>query len=154
MQTAQISNATDWIIKTTVGAVSAVFGYFLPIKDLVHLVILFFVLDMLFGYWAARRLRGERFSTKIVWNTTILRMLISILLIIMAFLWDTICKQDYLPTYNIIGWFIAGILIFSISKNGYKITKWRGFFDVSSLFTKKIEDQTGIKIDEMEAKNG
>jgi len=137
----------DWVWKTISGAFCAILGYFLPIRDLVHLVILFFILDMLFGYWAARKLRGEKFSTKIVWRTTFPRLLISLVLILMAFLWDTTCHQQYLPTYNIIGWFISGILIFSIAKNGYKITKWNGFLGIEKIFEKKIEDETGANIE-------
>jgi len=142
-----LTDFSNWLYKSAAGAFTAVIGYFLPIRDLVHLVILFFVVDMLFGYWAARKLRGEKFSTKIVWQTTFPRMLISLILILMAFLWDTTCKQEYLPTYNIIGWFISGILIFSIAKNGYKITKWKAFLSIEGVFEKKIEDETGIKMD-------
>lgn len=143
------SNVMEWIWKSLCGMIGAILGYFLPIKDLVHLVILFFVLDMMFGYWAARKLRGEKFSTKIVWKTTIPRMLISIVLIIMAYLWDTTCQQIYLPTYNLISWFISGILIFSIAKNGYKITKWEAFPMIGNLFQKRIEKETGADIKDL-----
>lgn len=137
---------TEWLYKAMAGLFMAVVGYFLPIKDIVHLVILFFIIDMLFGYWAARKLRGEKFSTKIVWQTTFPRMLISLVLILMAFLWDKTFNQQYLPTYTIIGWFISGILIFSIAKNGYKITKWRAFLNIEDLFEKKIKDETGFDV--------
>lgn len=141
-----IYDIAEWAWKTLFGTFTAIIGYFLPIKDLVHMVILFFVIDMLFGYWAARKLRGEKFSTKIVWRTTFPRMLISVILILLAFLWDTTCKQMYLPTYNIIGWFIAGILLFSIGKNAFKITNWEGFKLLSILFKKKVKDETGINL--------
>lgn len=141
-----LSDIADWVWKTCCGTFSAILGYFLPIRDLVHLVILFFILDMLIGYWAARKLRGERFSTKIVWKTTFPRMLISLILILMAYLWDTTFHQVYLPTYNIIGWFISGILLFSIAKNGFKITKWQGFAGIENLFKKKIEEETGADL--------
>lgn len=139
-------NVADWAWKGICGAFCTVIGYFLPIKDLVHLVILFFVLDMLFGYWAARRLRGEKFSTKIVWKTTFPRMLISLVLIIMAYMWDKTCNQNWLPTYNLIGWFISGVLIFSIAKNGFKITQWQGFMNLENVFKKKFSDQSGADI--------
>lgn len=141
-----IYNIADWILKTAFGTFAAIIGYFFPIKDIVHLVILFFVIDMIFGYLAAKKLRGERFSTTIVWKTTFPRMLISLVLILMAFLWDTTFNQKYIPTYNIIGWFISGILIFSIAKNGYKITKWKAFLNIEGIFEKKIEDETGVKL--------
>lgn len=142
-----LGDLADWVWKTICGSATAVLGYFLPIRDLVHLIILFFLIDMLFGYWAARKLRGEKFSTKIVWRTTFPRMLISLILITMAFLWDTTCKQEYLPTYNIIGWFIAGILLFSIVKNAFKITNWQGFNQISELFSSRIKEKTGVDIE-------
>jgi hypothetical protein len=139
-------NLVKGIWEILCGMLGTIIGYFLPIKDLVHLVILFFILDMVFGYWAARRLRGEKFSTKIVWNTTFPRMLISLVLIISAYLWDTTCKQNWLPTYNLIGWFISGMLIFSIAKNGFKITHWQGFLGIENLFKKRIEEETGVNL--------
>lgn len=139
-------DTADAFWKFICGILASVMGYFLPIKDLVYLVILFFILDMLFGYWAARRLRGEKFSTRIVWRTTFPRMLISLVLIIMAYLWDTTCKQNWLPTYNLIGWFISGVLIFSIAKNGFKITHWQGFLNLENVFRKKFSDETGADI--------
>jgi len=143
-----LEDVAEWVWKTLCGSFMAIIGYFLPIKDLVHLVIVFFMIDMMFGYWAASKLRGEKFSTQIVWRTTFPRMLISIILVTMAYMWDTTCHQEYLPTYNIIGWFISGILLFSIGKNAFKITNWEGFNQVSNLFQKKIKDQTGIDITE------
>ena len=141
-----IDNLAILTCKLIGGLVGTVIGYFLPIRDLVHLVILFFVIDMLFGYWAARRLRGEKFSTKIVWKTTFPRMLISLVLIIMAYLWDTTFRQQWLPTYNLIGWFISGVLMFSIAKNGFKITNWQGFLNLENMFKKKFSDETGADI--------
>lgn len=99
------------------------------------------------GYLAARKLRGEKFSTRIIWRTTMPRMLVSVLLIVIAYMWDDVFKQDVLQTYNLAGWFIAGVLIFSIAKNGYKITNWEVFPLIGNLFQKKIKDQTGVNID-------
>jgi len=53
------------------GLFMSILGYFLPVKDIVHLLILFFVLDVFFGFWAAKKLRKERFSVKIIWSHTI-----------------------------------------------------------------------------------
>lgn len=143
---ASITDVAEWVLKTLFGAFTAILGYFLPIKDLVHLVILFFILDMIFGYWAAKKLKGEKFSKRIVFTTTFPRMLISVTLVVLAFLWDTTCKQQFLPTYNLIGWFISGILIFSIAKNGFKITNWEGFRIANIALRKKIKDETGVDL--------
>lgn len=128
------------------GIFMIVVGYFLPIRNIVHVVFMFFILDILFGYWAARKLRNEKFSTRIVWQKTIPRMLISIVLIISAYLWDTTFNQEIISTYNLIGWFISGILLYSIGENGYKITAWKPFHDLSGFMHKKFEEETGIDI--------
>lgn len=129
------------------GFLMSILGYFLPVKDIVHLLILFFILDVIFGYWAARKLKKERFSVKIIWKHTMPRMLLSIILVLGAFMWDDVFKQDLVSTYKIVGWFIAGVLLFSIAENGYLITRWEIFPKIRQLIGKRIQDNTGIDID-------
>jgi hypothetical protein len=116
------------------GIMATVLGYFLPIKDIVHLLILLFILDVAFGYWAARKLRGERFSVKIIWSHTIPRMMVSIILILGSYMWDKTYNQNLICTYKSIGWFISGVLLYSIAENGYRITKWSIFDKIKKLF--------------------
>lgn len=130
------------------GMSMSVLGYFMPVKDIVHLLILFFIIDVIFGYWAARKLRGERFSVKIIWSHTIPRMLISIVLITGAFMWDTVYNQEVVSTYKMIGWFISGVLLYSIAENGYQVTKWSVFPKIGNLFKKNVKDNTGLDIDD------
>lgn len=134
------------------GIAGIVLGYFLPIRDMVNFIVFLFLLDVFLGYLAAKKLRGEKFSTRIIWRTTMPRMLISLLLIALSFMWDTIFKQEFIQTYNLVSWFIAGVLIFSIAKNGYKISKWEVFASLSNLFQKKIKEQTGVDISELDLK--
>jgi hypothetical protein len=143
----------DWLKQFTsnvwamiTGFLATAVGYFLPIKNIVHLVLFFFLLDILFGYWAARKLRREKFSTKIIWQYTMPRILLSLIMIISAYMWDTVFKQDIISTYKVLGWFICGILIYSVAKNGYKITHWQMFPLIGKIFEKKIENETGIKL--------
>lgn len=141
------SNLTVKFWPMLTGLFASIIGYFIPVSDIVHLLIFFFILDVIFGYWAARKLRGERFSVKVIWNHTMPRMLISIVLITGAFMWDTTYKQEMVETYRIVGWFISGVLLFSIAENGYLITRWTVFSRVGSLLSKKIKDATGQEID-------
>lgn len=134
------------------GIAGIILGYFLPIRDMVNFIVLLFVIDVILGYLAAKKLRGEKFSTHIIWRTTMPRMLISLLLIGISYMWDSIFKQEFVQTYNLVAWFIAGVLIFSIAKNGYKISKWQVFANLSSLFQKKIQEQTGVDISELDLK--
>lgn len=130
----------------TAGVFASAIGYLIPVRDIVHLLLLFFLLDVLFGYWAARKIRGERFSVQIIWNQTMPRMLISIVLIIGAFMWDSVYKQDFVSTYKIVGWFISGVLLYSIAENGYAITKWSVFPQLGNLFKNKVGEQTGLNV--------
>lgn len=133
-------------------AISAIFtsflGYFLPVKDIVHLIIILFIVDMFFGYRAAKKLKGERFSAEIVWKTTIPRMVLSIILILGSYAWDTVFNQQIVSTYKIIGWFISGILLFSILQNGYQITNWEPLTSISDVLKNKIGIDDDKKKDE------
>lgn len=128
-----------------VGLITSVAGYFVPIKDMVHLLIFFFILDVAFGFWAARKLRGERFSVKIIWNHTIPRMTVSIVLMIGAFMWDMTYNVDMVSTYKIVGWFISGVLLYSIAENGYKVTKWSVFPKIGNMFKNRLNDESAFK---------
>lgn len=130
------------------GAFGGFIGYLLPIRNIVHLVIALFICDVFFGYWAARKLRNERFSVKIIWDHTMPRMLVSIVLITGAFVWDKVYEQELVPTYKIIGWFISGVLLYSIAKNGYKISKWKAFNQIGDFIQEKVKDTTGIDLED------
>lgn len=134
------------------GAAVSFLGYLLPIKNIVHLLIVFFMVDVVFGYLAARKIRKEKFSVKIIWEHTIPRMLISIVLITGAFMWDEVYKQEVISTYKVIGWFISGVLLYSIADNGYQITKWSIFPKISMMIADKVKVTTGIDVEEIESK--
>ena len=145
----------DWFKQVAVnvwslicGLFFASIGYLIPVKDIVHSVLFFFLIDIIFGYLAARKLRGEHFSTKIVWKYTVPRMLISIVLIIATYMWDTNFHQDFVNTCNLVGWFISGILIYSIIKNAYKITRWMPFRNLGLVLKTQLKNEAGIDAEE------
>ena len=139
-----------WAVLT--GCVAAIIGYFMPIFNIMWLIVLFFIIDVLFGYWAAKKIRGETFSKTIIFQTTIPKMIVSFVLVICAFMWDSVYQQEYVCTYRIIGWFISGIILYSIAQNGYSVTKWEGFPLISLFLKKKIKDATGVDISEKHGK--
>lgn len=146
------SDLVKGISNILAGMIGTIIGYFLPIKDMVNFTILLFVIDMILGYWAAKKLRGEKFSPHIIWTKTIPRMLISLLIIILAYMWDDIYHQNSFSTYNTVGWIISGVLIFSIGKNGYAVSKWEVFASLTNLFGKRIKEQTGVDINDLDLK--
>ncbi len=128
------------------GLLTMAVGYFIPVKDFVHLVLFFFLLDIIFGYCAAKKLRKEQFSPKIIWEKTVPRAVISIVAILTSYMWDTTFHQEIIPTYKWIGWFISGLLLYSIFKNGYKITKWKVFPMMGHIIETKIEEASGMEL--------
>jgi len=120
------------------GFTAAAIGYFIPIKDMVHLVLIFFLIDVVIGYWAAKKLRKESFNPSIIWNKTIPRAAISVIMIMCTHAWDVTFSQDYISTSGFIGWFIAGIIVASIAKNGYEITNWKPFETISSSIKEQM----------------
>lgn len=134
------------------GLIVSMIGYFIPVHNIVMLLLVLFMLDVIIGYWSAKKVRGERFSVKIIWDHTIPRMLISIILILGSFMWDKVYEQNLVSTYKVIGWFISGVLLYSIAENGYRITSWSIFPKIGYLFKSKVKENTGMDIDETDIK--
>jgi len=124
------------------GLSASILGYFLPVKNYLLLLLLFFIADVAFGYWAARRIRKEKFSTKIIWDKTVPRMVISVFLVLATFMWDDIYGQDMVSTCAVVGWFFCGVLLMSITKNGYLITKWDVLPKFEKYIGKRIDQKT------------
>lgn len=145
----------EWVCQFKVfmtGVLASIIGYFLPIKDIIHFIIALFMADVIFGYWAARKLRQERFSVKIIWSHTFPRMLLSFVLVMGAYTWDTTYSVDVVSTYKIIGWFISGVLLFSIAQNGYRITGWKVFPLIARILADKFKGK-GLDIDDENGEN-
>ena len=135
------------------GVLASFFGFFLPIKNILLFLILLFSTDVFFGWLNNRKKTGKKFEPKVVWKTTLPRLAISAVLIICSFLWDKFFDQNIVSSYKVIGWFISGILIYSIAENGYQLTGWRPFRKVSEIFKNKIERETNYKVNENETKD-
>lgn len=135
----------EWIEQTTSniwsflsGVIGSILAFFLPIKDIVNVMVFFFILDVIFGYWAARKLRGERFSAALIWNTTMPRMVLSIIVIMGTYIWENVYYGIGGNTYKMIGGFISGVLLVSIIQNGYKITEWSVFNQLIEIVKNKL----------------
>lgn len=152
----EVINATiEWVLNIpniAMGLMGTIFGYFLPVKDVVHIMVSLFILDAIFGFLAAKKgkvrkgAHSKKFSVSIIWETTIPRMLISVILIMAFFLWDTMGQQDVVNTYKWVGWFISGVLIFSIAENGFIITKWSTFLRLRDMIKGKVNESTNEDI--------
>lgn len=130
------------------GAIVSVVGYFYPIYDVLAFLLLLFALDVVFGAWKAKKVRGEEISMKIVWTTTFPRMLIAFPLVCLTFMWDSIAGQHLFSTSKALGLFFAGVLLWSIAENGYHITKWIAFKVAAMKFKKAIDDNSGVDLEQ------
>lgn len=127
----------DWIEQTIsdfctfiTGIFVSVIAYLFPVKDIVNFLVLLFILDFLFGFWVAHKINHERFIVKKVWDGTILRMLFSIVLIILLYLWGDLYQMSMETSYKIVGGFISGVVLVSIIQNMYKLTQWSLFVNI------------------------
>jgi hypothetical protein len=127
------------------GLFFTILGYFIPISNIVHALVIIFIVDSFFGYLAARKCRNEKFSKKIIFNTTVFRMLSVIILLSMTYIWDKEFGQGIISTPNAIGWFISGVLIVSISKNMYKILNWKPLENLVEMLTDVLKSKTDLK---------
>lgn len=133
------------------GALMVAFvGYFSPLSHVAHLVLIFFAVDVLYGWLADRKLNNAPFKPGIVWRKTMPRVLLSITLLILSFIIDKETGQTWIDTYRVIGWAICGLLFMSILKNGYIVTNWGAIKSIDKWAKKKIKDETGITIKDEE----
>ena len=139
--------------ETLLAAMISAAGYFSPVRNIAHMVLLFFLLDIIFGFWKARKLHKAKFNPRIIWEKTVPRMVVTIVLLLCAFTLDKETGQNFVQTYKVAGWFIGALLIFSIGENSYYITKWKVLLLFAKLTQRKIEQETGIKISDEDLKD-
>ena len=133
----------DWLA----ASVMSIIGYLSPIKDIAHMLVIFFLLDVLWGWLADRKLNNAPFKPSKVWNKTIPRMALAIVLLIACYMLDDRTDQHWISIYKVVGWFIASLLIISITRNGIIVTNWKPLGVIENIFKNRIEKQTGVKID-------
>ena len=134
-----ISNTLDNSLAFALSAFISVIGYFSPVGNILLLLLVLFGIDVILGIWASKKLRKESFSMKKVFSTAIPRFIISAIIILITYAWDSVYSQDLVCTYKVAGWFISGLLIISITKNGYQITNWSVFKSIEKLVRKQVD---------------
>ncbi|WP_352422262.1 phage holin family protein [Proteiniphilum sp.] len=129
------------------GAVASILGYFLPLKDPVNLLLIFFVVDCIIGYLKNRKLYKQKFSKRKIFETTIPRMMAVTIFMMLLFSLDMTFNQDMVQTYMIVGYFVGGVLLFNIWKNLYELTRWDAFLNIGEMLQKNVKDRTGMDVD-------
>lgn len=122
-------------------------SYFAELKGAFHVMFAAFLLDLVLGIWASKRIRKERFSMD-KFFVAILRMCISYSLVMLLYAMDKEMKQETVSLANITAWMVTGSLIYSAAKNGFQITSSKIFLKIMELINKKVQDNTGMDIEE------
>lgn len=128
------------------GIFLAFLAYFADIKGAFHVMFAAFLIDLILGIWASRKARKEKFNMKKFWIAWE-RMLISYAIIMLLFAMDKEMKQDTVSLANIASWIISGFLAYSAAENGFEITGGKIFIIIKSFLKKKVEDNTGVDLD-------
>lgn len=131
-----------------ISLIMAVLGYFSPIKGIVHMTLLFFLIDIYYGWRADVKVNGAGFDPSKIWEKTIPRMTLTGVLLISTYMLDQETGQHWVSSHRMVGWLICTLLIISIARNGYIITKWSAIKSVGELLTNKFSSVTGTKTDE------
>lgn len=127
------------VYNLVVGAIFSLFGYFSPIRETMHVLFFFFLLDVIFGYLVARKVRGEKWQPKIIWEKTIIKMLVASLMVITAHMLDKIAPSSYLTIREFVGWFISGVVLSSVWENFHTLTKWKIVVKLSETLNEKLK---------------
>ena len=70
-------------------------------------------------------------------------MLASVLIMICTFLLDEVTHQTYVSIYSVAGWSIMMLLLISIAKNMYVVTRWDVIPFLSRILKNRLQSQTG-----------
>lgn len=135
-------NLGGWIL----GVVLSVVHYFAPVADTIHILFIFFIGDILFGFLAAKKLRGERFNPQKVWNKTIPKMLVSFFIIISAHMLDSISPLGFLTIRESVGWILSGLVLHSVWRNAFVFTKWTALRHIGDFLSDSLRTRFNIDV--------
>jgi len=131
-----------------IGIFTMIAGYFLPIQETIHIILFFFILDVIFGYRAAHRKdKTVKFSPRIIWDKTIPKMLISFLLIITAHMLDGISPKGIITIREAVGWFVAGLILTNVWQNMFDSVEWKGIKGILNIILNSVYEKFKVKVD-------
>lgn len=124
------------------GLFVSLIAFFEPTFDALRVLVVFFLLDVIFGVWNARKNEGKKFQARIIWEKTIPKMLVSFLIIISAHMLDCIAPLKSLTITSFVAWFICGVVLSSVWENFYKITKWGAIEQAKEKINEMLKSKT------------
>jgi len=129
------------------GVFFAFLSYFAEMKGAFHVMFAAFIVDLITGILTSKIIRKERFSMR-KFFVAFERMVISYALVMLLYAMDKEMHQETLSLANISSWLITGFLAYSAAENGYQLTGGKLFLSVKTLIRKKVQENTGIEIEE------
>ena len=135
-------NAGGWVL----GVFLSIAHYFAPVADTIHVLLVFFIGDILFGFLASKKLRGESFNPRKVWEKTIPKMLVSFFIIISAHMLDSISPLGVLTIRESVGWILSGLVLHSVWKNAFVVTKWTALRHIGAFLSDSLKDKFKIDV--------
>jgi phage-related holin len=128
------------------GLICGLFAYFMPIRNIVILMLAFIVFDLITGIVAARK-RGEAITSEKMWNT-VNKTLISVALVVLLYAVDKEFNIiNVVCTHKIMGLFVVGFELWSILENAVEITNHSIFRALKKFMHDKVEEKTGVDLD-------
>jgi len=131
------------------GVFFAFLSYFAEMKGAFHVMFAAFIVDLITGILASKITRKERFSMR-KFFVAFERMLITYALVMILYAMDREMHQDTFSLANISSWLITGFLAYSAAENGYQLTGGKLFLSVKTMIRKKVQENTGIEIEDKE----
>ena len=135
-------NAGGWAL----GVFLSIVHYFAPVADTIHVLLVFFIADILFGFLASKKLRGESFNPRKVWEKTIPKMLVSFFIIISAHMLDSISPAGFLTIRESVGWILSGLVLHSVWKNAFVVTKWTALRHIGEFLSDSLKDRFKVDV--------
>lgn len=130
-ETVTLSTFQAWLAKVFI----LIIAYFSPIREVVHVMLIFLFIDTVSGIWASLK-QGERLQSKKL-RKTVYKFLWYTVAVMIAWMMEKTFALGWTNMANIVGGFICFVEIKSIFENITRITDEPVFMKILKLFRKK-----------------
>jgi phage-related holin len=123
-----------WISKIMI----LIIAYFTPIKEMVNVMLIFLLIDLISGIWAAVKEKQQIQSAKL--RRSITKFLWYTVAVMVAFMMETTFNLTWTNLANIIAGFICIVELISIFENITRITREPLFLRLIKMIRKRCAD--------------
>lgn len=117
-------------------------SYFAPIATIIHVMLIFILIDCISAIWAAKKNNELIESRKM--RKTVIKMFWYISAVIMAHMMEVTFNLQFAHLAQITGGFVCMVEIKSVFENITKITNEPVFLKIYKLFEKKAKDSINL----------